>query len=193
MEVVIQYKYSDSAPPAAKPAAESFPRNIPRKWPKTVPAAIMNTRSAPLSSAHPTNLPTPLLSQWPPIRQEPSSLFIYGGSGLGKTHLLYAISNEITKNNPNANAIYIKGEDFTNELIEAIKSETTIAFHNKYRQADILLVDDIQFIGGKDPDPGGVFPHLRYPLSRQASRSCWRADRPPKEIHTAGGAAAHPV
>ena len=64
----------------------------------------------------------------------------------GKTHLLYAISNEITKNNPNTNAIYIKGEDFTNELIEAIKSETTIAFHNKYRQADILLVDDIQFI-----------------------------------------------
>ncbi|MCI5808797.1 MAG: chromosomal replication initiator protein DnaA [Oscillospiraceae bacterium] len=110
-------------------------------------------------------------------------LFIYGGSGLGKTHLLYAISNEITKNNPNANAIYIKGEDFTNELIEAIKSETTIAFHNKYRQADILLVDDIQFIGGKDQTQEEFF-HTFNTLYQAEKQIVLTSDRPPKEIKT---------
>ncbi|MEG0115402.1 MAG: DnaA/Hda family protein, partial [Hydrogenoanaerobacterium sp.] len=77
-------------------------------------------------------------------------LFIYGGSGLGKTHLLYAICNEITKSAPKTNIIYVKGEIFTNELIDAIRNETTKQFHEKYRQADALLVDDVQFIGGKE-------------------------------------------
>ena len=77
-------------------------------------------------------------------------LFIYGNSGLGKTHLLYAIFNEIKKNSPQMNIVYIKGDEFTNELITAIRNGTTIEFHNRYRNADVLLVDDIQFIAGKD-------------------------------------------
>ena len=81
------------------------------------------------------------------VAQNPANaynpLFIYGGSGLGKTHLLCAISAEIKKNDPRTNVIYVKGEEFTNELIAAIANESTKQFHDKYRQADVLLVDDI--------------------------------------------------
>ena len=79
-------------------------------------------------------------------------LFIYGNSGLGKTHLLYAIENEIQKRHPEMNIIYIKGEEFTNQIVDAIKNDTTNEFHNKYRSADVLLVDDIQFIAGKEAE-----------------------------------------
>ncbi|MEG0116390.1 MAG: DnaA/Hda family protein, partial [Hydrogenoanaerobacterium sp.] len=77
-------------------------------------------------------------------------LFIYGGSGLGKTHLLNAIMIEIRKNHPEYNIVYVDGERFTNEIITAIHDNTTAQFHNKYRAADVFLVDDIQFIGGKE-------------------------------------------
>ena len=76
-------------------------------------------------------------------------LFIYGGSGLGKTHLLYAICNEIKKNSPDAQILYTKSEVITNELIESLRSNRPQEFRTKYRKADILLVDDIQFIAGK--------------------------------------------
>lgn len=77
-------------------------------------------------------------------------LFIYGDSGLGKTHLMKAIVHEIKKNNPNMNIIYTTGESFTNEIVKAIQNNNTIEFHEKYRSADILLVDDVQFIAGKE-------------------------------------------
>jgi len=77
-------------------------------------------------------------------------LFIYGNSGLGKTHLLMAIKNEILKKRPDFNIIYITGEQFTNEYIKAISDKDTVSFHEKYRQADFLLIDDVQFIAGKD-------------------------------------------
>ena len=77
-------------------------------------------------------------------------LFIYGDSGLGKTHLMKAIVHEVKKNNPNMNIIYTTGESFTNEIVKAIQNGTTLDFHEKYRGADILLVDDVQFIGGKE-------------------------------------------
>lgn len=185
VEVVIQYKYSDSAPPAAKPAAESFPQKYtPEEMAKnstggdyeyTFSTFIVGPSN---KFAHAASL---AVATNPAGAYNP--LFIYGGSGLGKTHLLYAISNEIKKNNPNANAIYIKGEDFTNELIEAIKSETTIAFHNKYRQADILLVDDIQFIGGKDQTQEEFF-HTFNTLYQAEKQIVLTSDRPPKEIKT---------
>ena len=76
--------------------------------------------------------------------------FIYGPPGVGKTHLLYAIANGIRKENPNANIVYIKGDQFTNELIDAIKNGKNIEFRSKYREADLFLVDDIQFIAGKE-------------------------------------------
>ena len=77
-------------------------------------------------------------------------LFLWGNSGLGKTHLLYAIGNEIKKNDPSKVICYIKGDDFTNELIESLRLAKMSEFRHKYRQADILLVDDVQFIGGKE-------------------------------------------
>ena len=77
-------------------------------------------------------------------------LFIYGPPGVGKTHLLYAIANGIRSNNPDANIVYIKGDQFTIELIAAIQSGKNIEFRNKYREADLFLIDDIQFIAGKE-------------------------------------------
>ena len=77
-------------------------------------------------------------------------LFIYGPSGVGKTHLLYAIANEIHKAHPDYNIVYIKGDQFTNELINALREGKNNEFRLKYRGADLFLVDDIQFIAGKD-------------------------------------------
>ena len=77
-------------------------------------------------------------------------LFIYGPPGVGKTHLLYAIANGIRKKKPNVTVVYIKGDQFTIELISAIQSGKNIEFRNKYREADLFLIDDIQFIAGKE-------------------------------------------
>ncbi|MDO4731107.1 MAG: chromosomal replication initiator protein DnaA [Clostridia bacterium] len=110
-------------------------------------------------------------------------LFIYGNSGLGKTHLLYAICNEVKRNSKDTNIVYIKGDDFTNELISAIRSGNTTDFHNKYRNADILLVDDIQFIAGKDSTQEEFF-HTFNTLYESKKQIVLTSDRPPKEIKT---------
>lgn len=108
-------------------------------------------------------------------------LFIYGNSGLGKTHLLNAICHSVEQQNPNANIIYTRGEDFTNELIRYISSKSTIEFHKKYRNADILLVDDIQFIAGKESTQEEFF-HTFNALYQAGSQIVLTSDRPPKEI-----------
>lgn len=108
-------------------------------------------------------------------------LFIYGSSGLGKTHLLMAIKQEARKVNPSCNVIYIKGDQFTNELIEAIASKTTIEFKEKYRKADILLVDDIQFISGKVQTEEEFF-HTFNDLYQNNKQIVLTSDRPPKEM-----------
>lgn len=110
-------------------------------------------------------------------------LFIYGNSGLGKTHLLYAISREIKKNFPETSIVYIKGDDFTNEMIDAIKSGTTAIFREKYRHADVLLVDDIQFIAGKDSTQEEFF-HTFNSLYEAKKQIILTSDRPPKDIST---------
>ncbi len=110
-------------------------------------------------------------------------LFIYGNSGLGKTHLLYAIRNEINRTNSEMNIIYIKGDEFTNELIEAIRRGTTGEFHQRYRRADVLLVDDIQFIAGKDSTQEEFF-HTFNTLYEAKKQIVLTSDRPPKDIAT---------
>lgn len=110
-------------------------------------------------------------------------LFIYGNSGLGKTHLLYAICNDIKKTHPEMKTLYIKGDDFTNELIDSIRKGTTREFHQKYRQTDILLVDDIQFIAGKDSTQEEFF-HTFNTLYEAKKQIVLTSDRPPKEIQT---------
>lgn len=108
-------------------------------------------------------------------------LFIYGHSGLGKTHLLNAICNEISKSNPSANIVSTKGETFTNELIEHLKLSKMDLFHEKYRNSDVLLVDDIQFIGGKETTQEEFF-HTFNELTDAGKQIVLTSDRPPKEI-----------
>ena len=110
-------------------------------------------------------------------------LFIYGNPGLGKTHLLNAISNEVKRRFPEMNIVYIKGDEFTNELIEAIQKGTTPAFREKYRKADVLLVDDIQFIGGKESTQEEFF-HTFNTLYESRKQIILTSDRPPKDIAT---------
>ncbi|MDR1466974.1 MAG: chromosomal replication initiator protein DnaA [Oscillospiraceae bacterium] len=110
-------------------------------------------------------------------------LFIYGNSGLGKTHLLYAICGEIKQSQKNLTSAYIKGDGFTNELINSIRTNTTSEFHEKYRKADIFLVDDIQFIAGKDSTQEEFF-HTFNSLYEAKKQIVLTSDRPPKEIQT---------
>lgn len=116
-------------------------------------------------------------------QQSYNPLFIYGPSGLGKTHLLYAITNEIRDNNPNATIIYVKGEAFTNQIIAAISNQTTAEFRNKYRRADVLLIDDIQFIAGKNSTQEEFF-HTFNALYEDHKQIILTSDRPPKDIKT---------
>lgn len=110
-------------------------------------------------------------------------LFIYGHSGLGKTHLLYAIGNDIKKNHTDINILYVKGDDFANELIESIQMAKTKEFRQKYRNADVLLVDDVQFIGGKESTQEEFF-HTFNTLYESKKQIVLTSDRPPKEIKT---------
>lgn len=111
-------------------------------------------------------------------------LFIHGNSGLGKTHLLNAICVEIRKNNPDAHIIYVRSEDFMNELIDYLQNKRdTSVFHNKYRNADILLVDDVQFIAGKTSTELEFF-HTFDTLVKAKSQIVLTSDRPPKEMAT---------
>ena len=108
-------------------------------------------------------------------------LLIHGGSGLGKTHLLYAIAGTIKKKNPKAKITYIKSEDFTNELVTAIQTNSRAEFREKYRNSDILLVDDIQFIAGKDSTQEEFF-HTFNALHESHRQIVLTSDRPPKEM-----------
>ena len=110
-------------------------------------------------------------------------LFIYGPAGVGKTHLLYAIANGIRKNNPDANIVYIKGDQFTNELIAAIQSGKNIEFRSKYREADLFLIDDIQFIAGKESTQEEFF-HTFNKLYEEHKQIVMTADRKPSDMLT---------
>ena len=121
------------------------------------------------------------------VSKKPASvynpLFIYGHSGLGKTHLLYAIAHELRITHSSFKIVYVKGEDFTNELVTAIQDGQMQNFREKYRTADLFLIDDIQFIAGKERTQEEFFHTFNaiYEANRQIVLT---SDRPPKEINT---------
>jgi len=115
--------------------------------------------------------------------QNYNPLFIYGPSGIGKTHLLYAVTNKIKKDKPDVKIIYVKGEDFTNQFISALAAAGTAEFRNKYRSCDVLLIDDIQFIAGKDSTQEEFFNTFNA-LYEDHKQIILSSDRPPREMKT---------
>lgn len=110
-------------------------------------------------------------------------LFIYGPSGLGKTHLMYAVANKVHADHPEMTIICVKSEDFMNELIESISKKNTQAFREKYRKVDMLLIDDVQFISGKTATQEEFF-HTFNSLYEAKKQIILTSDRPPKEMYT---------
>ena len=113
--------------------------------------------------------------------QSYNPLFIYGDSGLGKTHLLYAIANVIRKNDPASKIVYIKGDEFINEFVELVRANRGSEFRAKYREADLLLVDDVQFVAGKEQVQNEFF-HTFNTLYESGRQIVLTSDRPPSEM-----------
>lgn len=138
-------------------------------------AACLAVADHPAQSGNTSSPDNPLFTYNP--------LFIYGPSGLGKTHLLYAITNKLRQKNNKIKVIYIKGEDFTNQMIDSLARQAMKEFRDKYRSCDVLLIDDIQFIAGKTSTQEEFF-HTFNALYEDSKQIILTSDRPPREIKT---------
>lgn len=118
-----------------------------------------------------------------PLSSQYNPLFVYGGAGLGKTHLMHAIGHHIVRNTPALKVLYVSSEMFTNEFIKAIRDNDTAGFRNKYRSIDVLLIDDIQFLENKERVQEEIF-HTFNTLYDANKRIILSSDRPPKAIAT---------
>ena len=116
-----------------------------------------------------------------PVNDDYNPLFLYGGSGLGKTHLLHAIGNEIKNNDSEKNVLYVTAESFMNSFINSIKEENNVEFREKFRNVDVLLIDDIQFLAGKEGTQIEFF-HTFNSLVDKNKQIVITSDRPPKDI-----------
>ena len=119
------------------------------------------------------------------VAQRPSKaynpLFLYGGVGMGKTHLMHAIGHEVKRRNPHASISYVSGEKFTNEMIDSMRNNRQTGFRDKYRTVDVLLIDDIQFLAGKERTQEEFF-HTFNALHESSKQIVIASDRPPKEL-----------
>lgn len=118
-----------------------------------------------------------------PAQDNFNPLFLYGNSGLGKTHLMQAIAHYILQKNENINVLYVPAEVFTNEIIDAIRNHTTSEFRDKYRKVDVLLLDDVQFLIGKESTQNEFF-HTFNSLYNDKKQIILSSDKPPKDIKT---------
>lgn len=191
-ELKVEFVLGDTAADETIGTKEALPKKDPRSfWPfaKNTPGAAKEIGLSPRYTFEsfiegPSNRFARAASM--AVAESPAKaynpLFIYGGVGLGKTHLMHAIAHKVLGRSPKTKILYISSEDFTNQLIGAIQNRTTSAFRAKYRNVDIILIDDIQFIAGKEATQEEFF-HTFNTLYDAHKQIVVSSDRPPKEIH----------